>query len=80
MAGQASGQTLMCGGIFDLANHQRVVAGDLIAGDSQIGLRRAGLLILECIAKEKAVERVAAAIEFIDLVTAFKLLNPERGH
>lgn len=80
MTGEALGQTLGSGGIFDLADDKRIVANDGFTGEGDVGLRSPCLLVLERVAHEKPVESIPAAIEFIDLVAALQLLNPKRGH
>lgn len=80
MPGETLSQPLRRGGILDLADDKSVVTDDGAIGEGDVGLRRAGLLVLKRIAGEKPVERFAATIEFIDRVAALQLFDPERGH
>jgi len=66
-------------GIFDLADDKRVVTGDNIIGEGNVGLGSACLLVLERITRKKPVEGFPAAIEFIDVVAAEQLFNSEWG-
>lgn len=67
--------------MLDLADDQRIVAGDnIVTRDGDVGLRSPGLLILERITYEKPVKSFPPTIELIDLVAALQLLNPEPGH
>ena len=77
---EALRQPFRRGVVFDLAHDERVVAGDGASGESNVGLRRSCLQVLRRIAREKAVERFPAAIEFIDGVAAMQLFNPDWSH
>jgi hypothetical protein len=80
MAGETLDQPLWRHGIFDLAYDKRVVAHDDVLRKGYMGLRSAGLLVLERITRQKPVESFPTAIKFIDVVAALEFLNPERSH
>src|ERR1035438_3797581 len=64
----------------DLAHHERVIADHLLIGQGDIGLRCFGLLVLEGVAIEKAIQSLLAAIKIINLVAPLELFNSERRH
>ena len=77
---EALDQTLGSRGILHLADDQRIVANHRFTGERDVGLRSPGLLILECIPREKPVESFPAAIKFVDCMAAQQLFNPQRRH
>lgn len=78
MTGEAFGQTLRCAIVLDLTDHECIVAYDVPIRGRNVGLRCLGLLILQGIAFEEAIQRFASAVEVIDLVTALQFFNAER--
>src|SRR5262245_43046506 len=80
MTRKALGEPLVGSFICDCAGNEGVVPHDLLAGQSDVGLGRFGLLVLIGIANEKPVQRFAPAIEFLDSMAALQLLNSQRGH
>ena len=63
MARQSFRQTLRRILVFDLTDNKRVVAHDFIFAQSYIGLRGAGLLILQRVTNEETIECFSIAIE-----------------
>lgn len=80
VTGKAFNHSRGCSGIFNLTDHQRIVANHSFTGDGNVGLRSFRLLVLERISNEKPVESLTPAIEFIHDVAALQLFNPEGCH
>ncbi len=74
--GQALGRIL----VGNLADHECVEADNGLIRKTEIGLRRAGLLVGEGEADQKAAELLASTIECIDRMIAAQLLNPQTRH
>src|SRR5690349_13001902 len=68
-------QTLWGALMFHLADNQRVVTGHFRIRQRHVGRRGVGLLVLEGVADQKAIERFLAAVEMLHRVYALKLLN-----
>jgi hypothetical protein len=66
--------------IFNLADDKRIVTGDRLVCQRDVSLGGFGLLVLKCVAREKAVQGLTAALELIDPVTALKLFNLQSSH
>src|ERR1035437_2758726 len=77
MPGETLFQALRRGGVFHLTHNQRVVTGDFRICQRHVCPRRAGLLVLECVADQEAVEHFASAVETFHRVSALKLFNAE---
>src|SRR5947209_13690707 len=80
MAREAFGQALRRILVSDLADDERVEADDGLFRKTEIGLGRAGLLIGEGEANQKAIELLAPAVERIDGVIAAQLFDPQARH
>src|SRR5713226_983455 len=74
---QAFLQALRRAFMFHLADNQRVVTGNLRVRQRHVRLGGAGLLVLESVADQEAVERFASAVEAFYGVFTPKLLNVE---
>ncbi len=72
MTSQAFGQALGSVVIFDLADHKRVVADDLIIRQGNISLGGVCLLILKCIPRQEEVKSFTPALKCVDCMTALQ--------
>lgn len=77
MPGQSLRQAFRRIVVFNLAQHERVVADHLRIAEGNICLRGFGLLVLKGVANEETVERLAVAVEGVDCVAALELFDAE---
>ena len=75
VAGQTLGQPLRPFLAGDLSDRERVVADDRITDETDIGLRRACLLIGPGVAEQITVQFLPAAVETFEIVIGTELFN-----
>ena len=78
MTGEAFGQALRRIAVFNLPHHKGVVADNLLIRQSNIGLRRTRLLVLQGITDQKTIECTTTAINRIDWLTTMQLVDSEQ--
>ena len=61
-----------------MADNERVIADHRFTGKRNIGLRGSGLLVLNCVADQKPVERFAPAVEGFNRVPTLQFFDPKR--
>ena len=71
------GQTLRSIVVFNLPHYECVVTNNQMISKGQIGLRSTGLLVLQCKAGEKSIERLASTVECFNNVLPVELFNPK---
>ena len=80
MMRQSSGESFWRFIVGNIANRQRVIADNRVIGDGDVGLRSIGLLVLEGISNQKAVEQLLTTIEVVKSMTGCKMFDPKIGH
>ena len=76
MSREPFSETLRRAVILDPRDHKRVEPYDLVADQRHVGLGGFGLLVLERVADQQAIQRVLPAIEPIDLMIAAQHFDP----
>lgn len=70
MAGESFSHSLRRVAVFDLTDNERVIPGDLVIRQRDIGLRSPGLLVLKCVSDQETVEGVPSAVKRFEVVGA----------